>query len=328
MAFDILKRTRAKTPCFWVGQLDHPKQPYDDEYRKIDEDDGRYDSAIALACEYQAVLPPRCFTPASISDAQPLSRTIRKVKGRQSLRDIVEREDEESESVYSSGSGSNYGYGDSHSYTNYSHYNHVHHTSINIHNHYSHNHNYNQISYPSDSDTLVGSDSPSSPLTPSSSSFSSRRTSKSSPPPMITILPPIPPPHDPSSIKAASPTQIQTQTHTSPAFELCLDLLTAQLAQGLFKKHPAEPLDRASGLQIRLMIEAYESVLDQLRESAGDDDDGLGNKSTGDMQHTLDHWIAALYSVYERTIHDDVCSVNSWTSCRSQFSAVGIECRE
>lgn len=76
------------------------------------------------------------------------------------------------------------------------------------------------------------------------------------------------------------------------------------------------------------MIEAYESVLEQLRESGGDDDDGLGNKSTEDMQHTLDHWIAALYSVYERTIHDDVCSVDSWTSCRSQFSAMGIECRE
>ena len=258
MAVEILKRTRAKTPCFWVGQLD-PKPC-----------DNRYDSAIALACEYQALLPPRTFTPGL--EAQPLERTIRKIKGRQSLRQIVEQ-DESGDSSYST-APCDYKY------------------------HFTPNH-----TYTSDCDTLVGSESPSSPCTPTSGYFPRAK-------PSLTV-----------------DTKINRHTHassledgTSAGFQVCLDLLTEQLATGLFKKHPAEHLDRASGLQILLMIEAYESVLQHIRgEIAGPHLSGLRLSQLAEIEETLDHWVRALYSVYDRTMSN--ASTASFRSCRSSFSS-------
>ena len=278
MALDILKRTRAKTPCFWVGQLDQPKPC----------DDSRFDSAIALACEYQSVLPPRTYTPSIIETTRPLERTIRKVKGRQSLRDIVER-DESRDSVYSTAScNSNYDY--SYSYNSYNH------------NHY-HNHNHN---YTSDCDTLVGSESPPSPLTPTSASF----------PRAKYTLSPLSINTKSSPYRQLSPSSESGEHTSNTGFQLSLDLLTEQLATGLFKKHPAEPLDRASGLQIRLMIEAYESVLLQLRG-----DDHIISKHLAAFEHTLNHWVRALYAVYDRTCEDASSCSESYRSCRSSFSS-------
>jgi hypothetical protein len=259
MAVEILKRTRAKTPCFWVGQLD-PKPG-----------DNRYDSAIALACEYQAVLPPRTFTPGL--ETQPLERTIRKVKGRQSLREIVEL-DESRDSIYSSSNCT-----------------------------YSYNYNYN---YTSDCETLVDSDSPSSPVTPRSAYFP---RAGSPPSPFTDDARTTLPSHEPS-----------LEDRTSAGFQVCLDLLTERLATGLFKKHPAEHLDRASGLQIRLMIEAYESVLQHIRgEISGPRLTSLRLGHLAEIEQTLDHWVRALYSVYERTRSDS--STASFRSCRSSFSS-------
>lgn len=286
MAIDILKRTRAKTPCFWVGQLDHHRQPCDDN---------RYDSAVALACEYQAVLPPRTFTPGL--EPQPLGRTIRKVKGRQSLREIVERD--ERDSVYSNAQSSSDGYDYNDNY-NYNHsYNH----------NYNHNHNHNH-SYTSDSDTLVGSDSPPFPTTPRSGYF---------PRPKSPLFPFV---DDAKAIPHARDSCVKDSSSTSLGFQICLDLLTEQLATGLFKKHPAEHLDRASGLQIQLMIEAYESVLLHTRgEIAARHVAGLRPSHLLDLEQTLDHWVRALYSVYDRTRTKSNGSTASFRSCRSSFSS-------
>jgi hypothetical protein len=258
MAVEILKRTRAKTPCFWVGQLD-PKPR-----------DHRYDSAIALSCEYQALLPPRTFTP--YLEPRPLERTIRKVKGRQSLRRIVEQ-DEPREPI---------------------------HSAIQCDDKYNFTLNHH---YTSDCDTLVGSETPPSPCTPTSGYFPRAK-------PHLRIN-----------------TKINRYAHaaalgdqTSVGFQVCLDLLTEQLATGLFKKHPIEHLDRASDLQILLMIEAYESVLQHIRG-----DISCRKLSSSRLSHlteveqTLDHWVRALYSVYDRTMSN--ASTASFRSCRSSFSS-------
>jgi hypothetical protein len=243
MAVEILKRTRAKTPCFWVGQLDRQ----DCEIR--------HDSAIALACEYQALLPPRSFTPCS--ETQPLGRTIRKVKGQQSLRDIVERDE----------------------------------PTISIH---------------SDCETLVGSDTPPSPLTPTSGHFPREKS------PTFSFN------FDsktPQNSRVMSP-----EDKSGAGFQVCLELLTDHLARGLFKKHPAEHLDRGSGLQILLMIEAYESILQHIRGEISDPRLTCVRLShLGDIEQTLDHWLRALYSVYDRTRSNG--SAASFRSCRSSFSS-------
>ena len=253
MAIEILKRTRPKTPCFWVGQLD-PKPR-----------DLRHDSAIALACEYQALLPPRTFTPG----LEPLERTIRKVKGRQSLRQIVEQ-DESRDSVYSPAQ---------------SEYNHK---STPSHH------------YTSDGDTLVGSETPPSSCTPTSGYFPGAKS--------------------PLTIDSNNRHSFSLEDWTGAGFQVCLDLLTQQLATGLLKKHPAEHLYRASGLQILLMIEAYESVLQHIRGEISDPRlSGLRLGHLAKIEQTLDHWVRALYSVYDRTMSNG--SGASFRSCRSSFSS-------
>jgi hypothetical protein len=84
--------------------------------------------------------------------------------------------------------------------------------------------------------------------------------------------------------------------------EICVDLLTTELATALFRQHPAEREDRASGLQILLMIEAYETVQQHVRQQLCDP------RVTEEMSNhvkscdkILGYWLKVLYSVYDQS---------------------------
>jgi len=85
-------------------------------------------------------------------------------------------------------------------------------------------------------------------------------------------------------------------------FQICIDLLTNELAAGLLKKHPDEYLNRSSGLQIQLMIEAYESVQQHVRREI-DAGHMTGKKldQVKAVERTLDNWLEALHVLYEGT---------------------------
>lgn len=84
--------------------------------------------------------------------------------------------------------------------------------------------------------------------------------------------------------------------------KICIDLLTNELATVLFRHHPAENQDRASGLQILLMIESYETVQQHVRKQLYDAH-VTGRKMTHlqEVERILDHWLQVLYSVYDRS---------------------------
>lgn len=239
---EIIKRTRAKTPCFWVGQLDCQTQPCD-----------KHDS-VALAYEYQALLPERSFSSSPVCfERCPLRKTIRKVKGQESLRDIVERDQHRISTTYYS-----------------------------------------------DCETLDGTDTLPSPINVPTSTYCLPEEeswaapfnyeSKSS---------------CSRSWASSSSLEDKEDNSTSAGFQVCLELLTDQLAEGLFGKHhhhAAEYLDRVPGLQILLMIEAYESVLQHIRGEMSDPYlAGFRLVQLVDTEQLLEHWLLALYSVYEET---------------------------
>ncbi|MAD87876.1 MAG: hypothetical protein CL912_33360 [Deltaproteobacteria bacterium] len=94
---------------------------------------------------------------------------------------------------------------------------------------------------------------------------------------------------------------------TSPTIDndiglkICTELLTNELATALLRHHPAEMKDRASGLQILLMIEAYETVQSQVRRMLYDA--RVTGKQFGhvrEAERILEHWLKALYAVYDR----------------------------
>jgi len=78
----ILKRTRAKTPVFAIGQLENSLQRHS------------HDAIEILAEKYRALLPPRCETPFAeapyrITPRKTPRKTLRKTKKQQNLRDLV-----------------------------------------------------------------------------------------------------------------------------------------------------------------------------------------------------------------------------------------------
>ncbi|PQE10452.1 mating-type switching swi10 protein [Rutstroemia sp. NJR-2017a BBW] len=76
--------------------------------------------------------------------------------------------------------------------------------------------------------------------------------------------------------------------------QICSDLLTSKLRTALHRQNLNDK--KLSGLQILLMIEAYESVREQLRE------DYQRDKHVTDTEAVLDNWIEALYTIYEESI--------------------------
>jgi hypothetical protein len=221
------RRLRAKTPVFAVGQLERNSmiQPFD--------------KAQTLAEQYQALLPPRAFTPSLLNHPQLTPKNLhrlRKTKCQPSLRDLV-KEQELSNRAHS-------------------------------------------VAY-SDAETLVGSESPTSQHSPTDGEFEKVKL------PIIN-------PHD------------QTLSDPLAAFDddiglkICVDLLTNELATALFRQHPAERQDRASGLQILLMIEAYEAIQKNLRQQLCDLHVTQEMKDhVKSVDKILRYWLKVLYSVYD-----------------------------
>jgi len=138
----------------------------------------------------------------------------------------------------------------------------------------------------SDSDTLVGSDSPTPAVSPLHW-------------PKKTI--PIQPDGSQHVMSAYQDLADFTSSFDNDiGLKICMDLLTNELATKLFCQHPSELSDRASGLQILLMIEAYETVQQRLRQRMykanvlGERDDHVRA-----VNRILEHWLQVLYSVYD-----------------------------
>lgn len=216
-----LKRTRAKTPCLWIGHLDSVHREHEET-----------DQSKTLAGQYQAVLPPRTFTPFSDLDSTPSSRKpLRKIKGQQSLRDLVTCQE------------------------NIAH---------------------------SDSETLVGTPSLGSPT---SGHFSWK------------------PSPEPQGFENEEESNAIAEENGQPdvGFQICMDLLMSELAAGLSEKHPTEKSNRVPGLQILLMIEAYESVQQQIRQEIQDAHvTGARLDEVKALEKTLDNWLGALDALYNR----------------------------
>ena len=80
--------------------------------------------------------------------------------------------------------------------------------------------------------------------------------------------------------------------HENLSLQICLDLLTRELSSA-FVARPSRPLPSTSSLQVWVMIEAYEKLRDQLAERARDD----GQLRT--LEAMFDVWLRALYSIHD-----------------------------
>jgi hypothetical protein len=226
MEVEDFKRTRAKTPCFWIGALE-------DKAHSAEAND----RSAVLADQYQCLLPLRTFTPfsepeVSFPPRRP-HRTVRKVKGSRSLRELVTCQEVEEHSS-------------------------------------------------SDTETLVGTPSLGSPT--SQQSFSWKGS------PGTTEIE-----------ETGMPFAAADPAKDDVGFQMCLDLLTSELAAGLFKKHPSEDLDRPSGLQILLMIEAYESIQKDIRQEIKESHvTGEKFDQVKAVEKSLDYWLEALYALYDK----------------------------
>lgn len=141
----------------------------------------------------------------------------------------------------------------------------------------------------SDVDTLVGS--PAWPRSPSDSEFD-----KNSLPPLDEVqelytnddgapLPPIP------------------DLNNDIGLKICADLLTNELASSLLQHQPPEPGMQASGLQILLLIEAYETVQQRVRQlSCESHGTGKNMDHVRSTEMILEHWLQVLYAVYDRSV--------------------------
>jgi hypothetical protein len=88
--------------------------------------------------------------------------------------------------------------------------------------------------------------------------------------------------------------------------QICTTLLTNQLASTLFKHHPSEKTERASPLQILLMIKAYESLQHKIRQRLHRQRD-VGKILDRDLVVTdriIEGWLGALCAVYDRAKDD------------------------
>ena len=224
---EFLKRTRAKTPVFAIGQLEKASM--------------FIDKAQALAEQYQSLLPPRTFTPypLNLPDLAPKKlQRLRKIKCQLDLRDSIKEDPSRGHSV----------------------------------------------AY-SDAETLVGSESPSPPPSPTETEDHFEEAKS-----------PLLDPHD------RSLSDSMAIFEDDIGLKICVDLLTTELATALFRQHPAERGDRASGLQILLMIEAYEAIQKNVRQQLCDPH---VTQEMADHVKSVDrilrYWLKVLYSVYDQS---------------------------
>lgn len=222
------RRRRAKTPVTAIGQLERNSslKPAD--------------RAKTLAEQYQALLPPRTFTPYRLDLARVApskkSQKLRKIKCQLSLRDVVKQ----------------------------------------------HSNRTHSVAY-SDAETLVGSESPTSLHFPAGGELEKVKL-------------PITHPHEQSVV---DPMAIFDD---DIGLKICVDLLTNELASQLFRQHPAEREDRASGLQILLMIEAYETIQKTIKQKLCDREMSTEMKDhVRSVDKILKYWLKVLYSVYDQS---------------------------
>jgi hypothetical protein len=99
--------------------------------------------------------------------------------------------------------------------------------------------------------------------------------------------------------------------------KICTELLTKELASALSQHDKVEINDRASELQILLMIEAYEMVQKQIQEKR--EDLHVPDDHVSSFELLLDHWLSVLYTVYdksqEKVRHEEMMNLE-W-QCRS-----------
>jgi len=143
----------------------------------------------------------------------------------------------------------------------------------------------------SDCETLCGSDSPgsaTSPTSPTKSYFEVKQLKLKDKPPRRMLTPDL---------------QAAPAPDDDIALQMVTELLTNELCSALFKHHPREKGDRASSLQILLMIEAYENLQQQVRRE-GYESHITGRKAKSHVEAVdgiLDHWLEVLYEMYDRS---------------------------
>ena len=280
LKIEEVRRTRAKTPVHRIGQLENKSCGTDRLYRDID-------TAILLAEQYQAVLPSREATPCPRFVAVNARRNgLRRIKCQDSLQDLIKVHPHNAESMTLGSSDVSCGEAspedsDSSSYSM-------------AENHagsprpsacFQRGSFDSRISrrHSSDSETLLGSDSEPSPNTPLLDYFSNS---------------------DLDTLKLIQDSGGQSEppalamAENDIGMQLTMDLLTNDLATALHQQNPLESGNRVSGLQILLMIEAYESLQQRIGEEQGHVTEDGGEH----VSDVLDHWLQALRSIYERSI--------------------------
>ncbi|KAH8598372.1 hypothetical protein B0O99DRAFT_614980 [Bisporella sp. PMI_857] len=86
-----------------------------------------------------------------------------------------------------------------------------------------------------------------------------------------------------------------TYLENNIGLQICLDLLTCELAAAFFQQHPLEHQIRASKFQIQLLIEGYEVLLWQLQHM------GLSEEDLGATEKMFCYWLEVLYYLYDLT---------------------------
>jgi hypothetical protein len=140
----------------------------------------------------------------------------------------------------------------------------------------------------SDTDTLVGSASPTSQLSPTKGEFDQEEVAlfKTHRNPYLMV-------NEADCSRSALDHNI--------GLKICVDLLTNELATALFRQHPAESEDRASGLQILLLIEAFEGIQRQARQRRHNLHRQTADHYVEEMENILNHWLEVLYLVYDQS---------------------------
>lgn len=81
------------------------------------------------------------------------------------------------------------------------------------------------------------------------------------------------------------------------ALKKCMELLSNELSAVIAEQQPSSDVRKSSGLQILLMIESYEKVQQHLRRNIEDHEKG----QIKDVERILEYWLKVLYSVYDRS---------------------------
>jgi hypothetical protein len=142
----------------------------------------------------------------------------------------------------------------------------------------------------SDTDTLVGSTSPTSQLSPTKGEFDQEE---------VALFKT----HQNPYLMDDEADCSRSALDHNIGLKICVDLLTNELATALFRQHPAESEDRASGLQILLLIEAFEGIQRQARQRRHNSHvtEQIADHYVEEVENILNHWLEVLYSVYDQS---------------------------